>query len=47
MPKLEVVSTIYGGTKIVIGRYTKFIKDPTNRMTFRLSDGDITMSANV
>lgn len=45
--KVQVISTIYGGTKIVIGRYTKFIKDPTNRMTFRLQDGDITMSANV
>ncbi|OPH61956.1 polymerase [Paenibacillus ferrarius] len=45
--KVEVLSTVYGGTKIVIGRYTKFIKDPTNRMTFRLSDGDITMSTYV
>ncbi|GFZ84048.1 polymerase [Paenibacillus marchantiophytorum] len=45
--KVEVLSTVYGGTKIVIGRYTKFIKDPTNRMTFRLSEGDITMSAYV
>lgn len=45
--KVEVLSTVYGGTKIVIGRYTKFIKDPTNRMTFRLSDGDISMSAYV
>ncbi|WP_236287138.1 DUF342 domain-containing protein [Paenibacillus allorhizoplanae] len=45
--KVQVISTIYGGTKIVIGRYTKFIKDPTNRMTFRLSEGDIVMSANV
>ncbi|MDD9270312.1 DUF342 domain-containing protein [Paenibacillus sp. GCM10023248] len=45
--KVEVLSTVYGGTKIVIGRYTKFIKDPTNRMTFRLNDGDISMMANV
>ncbi|MFD0698358.1 DUF342 domain-containing protein [Paenibacillus sp. GCM10027628] len=45
--RVEVISTIYGGAKIVIGRYTKFIKDPTNRMTFRLSDGDISMSAYV
>ncbi|OCT13791.1 polymerase [Paenibacillus pectinilyticus] len=45
--KVQVASTIYGGTKIVIGRYTKFIKDPTTRMTFRLSEGDITVSANV
>lgn len=45
--KVEVLSTMYGGTKIVIGRYTKFIKDPTSRMTFRLSEGDISMSAYV
>lgn len=45
--KVEILSTIYGGTKIVIGRYTKFIKDPTNRMTFRLSEGDISMTAYV
>ncbi|NEW05572.1 DUF342 domain-containing protein [Paenibacillus sp. SYP-B3998] len=45
--KVEVLSTIYGGSKIVIGRYTKFIKDPTSRMSFRLSDGDISMSAYV
>ncbi|MEW9697695.1 DUF342 domain-containing protein [Paenibacillus sp. SI8] len=45
--KVEVLSIIYGGTKIVIGRYTKFVKDPTNRVSFRLSDGDISMSAYV
>ncbi|MCY9659058.1 FapA family protein [Paenibacillus chondroitinus] len=45
--KVEVLSTVYGGTKIVIGRYTKFIKDSTNRMTFRLHEGDISMSAYV
>jgi uncharacterized protein (DUF342 family) len=41
--KVQVISTVYGGTKIVIGRYTKFIKDPTNRMTFQLSEGDISL----
>ncbi|WNR46670.1 FapA family protein [Paenibacillus roseipurpureus] len=45
--KVQIVSTIYGGTKIVIGRYTKFIKDPTSRVTFRLHEGDITFSTNV
>jgi len=45
--KVEVISTIYGGAKIVIGRYTKFIKDASNRMTFRLIEGDISMTANV
>jgi uncharacterized protein (DUF342 family) len=45
--KVQVISTIYGGTKVVIGRNTKFIKDPTNRVTFRLNEGDISFSANV
>lgn len=43
--KVEVTAMMYGGTKIVIGRYTKFIKDPTAKVSFRLLDGDITMSA--
>jgi uncharacterized protein (DUF342 family) len=43
--RVEVASTIYGGTKIVIGRYTKFIKDPTSRVYFRLLDSDIAMMA--
>ncbi|MCR8630786.1 DUF342 domain-containing protein [Paenibacillus radicis (ex Xue et al. 2023)] len=41
--KVEVVSTIYSGAKVVIGRYTKFIKDPITRVRFRLADGDIAM----
>jgi uncharacterized protein (DUF342 family) len=41
--RVEVGSIMYGGTKIVIGRYTKFIKDPASRVYFRLLDGDITM----
>ncbi|AIQ64426.1 polymerase [Paenibacillus stellifer] len=45
--KVEVVRTIYGGSKIVIGRYTKFVKDTAERVTFRFSDGDISMSPNV
>jgi uncharacterized protein (DUF342 family) len=43
--KVEVVSTIYGGAKIVIGRYTKFIKDPVSRIKFQLMEGDIAMIA--
>ena len=27
--RVNVVKTIYGGAKIVIGRYTRFVKDPT------------------
>jgi uncharacterized protein len=45
--KVEVVSAVYGGTKIVIGRYTKFIKDPISRVVFRLFEGDITMTPYV
>jgi uncharacterized protein (DUF342 family) len=42
--KVQVISTIYSGTKIVIGRYTKFIKDPVSQIKFQLSDGDIRMT---
>jgi uncharacterized protein (DUF342 family) len=41
--RVEVGSEIYGGTKIVIGRYTKFIKDPISKVYFRLLDGEIVM----
>lgn len=41
--KIDIAHTIYGGTKIVIGRYTKFIKDETQRVSFRYQDGDISM----
>ncbi|WP_042199189.1 DUF342 domain-containing protein [Paenibacillus camerounensis] len=42
--RVEVVKTIYGGSKIVIGRYTRFVKDPTERVVFHYSDGDITLA---
>ncbi|MDT3424542.1 uncharacterized protein (DUF342 family) [Paenibacillus forsythiae] len=45
--RVEVVKTIYGGSKIVIGRYTKFVKDTAERMTFYYSQGDINMTPNV
>lgn len=45
--KVEVLSMIYSGTKIVIGRFTRFIKDPTPRVSFQFIEGDITMSANI
>lgn len=41
--KVEVISMIYSGAKIVIGRYTKFIKDTSPRVKFQLLDGDIAM----
>jgi len=45
--KVEVIKTIYGGSKIVIGRYTRFVKDPTERVTFKYSEGDISIIPNV
>jgi len=39
--RVDVLNTIYGGTKIVIGRYTRFIKDSFQRASFRFSDGEI------
>lgn len=44
--KIEVMHTIYGGSKLVIGRYTKYIKDTAQRVSFVFQDGDITMVAN-
>lgn len=44
--KVLVGSMVYGGTKVVIGRYTKFIKDPTSRVCFKLDNGDIVATAN-
>lgn len=41
--KINVSGTAYGGTKIVIGRYTKFVKDSAQRVSFRLMEGDIAM----
>lgn len=41
--RVEVLSTIYGGTRIVIGRQTRFIKDTVQRMYFRIVDGEIAM----
>lgn len=45
--RVDVKSNIYGGTKIVIGRYTKYIKDTIQRSSFSISDGDIVMSSNL
>ncbi|MNJ05466.1 hypothetical protein D3C73_1668080 [compost metagenome] len=42
--RVEVVKTIYGGSKIVIGRYTRFVKDPTERVIFRYTEGDISLA---
>ncbi|MDQ0494299.1 DUF342 domain-containing protein [Paenibacillus brasilensis] len=45
--RVEVKNVIYGGSKIVIGRYTKFIKDSVERMAFYYHEGDISMSSYV
>ncbi|WP_068786026.1 DUF342 domain-containing protein [Paenibacillus phocaensis] len=45
--RVDVLKMIYGGSKIVIGRYTKYIKEPISRMSFYHSEGDISMSAYV
>ncbi|MFC3746319.1 DUF342 domain-containing protein [Paenibacillus sp. GCM10012306] len=42
--RVEAVKTIYGGCKIVIGRYTRFVKDPTERVVFAYSEGDISIT---
>jgi uncharacterized protein (DUF342 family) len=42
--KVEAINTIYGGTKIVIGRYTRYVKDMSQRVYFQYQDGDIVMS---
>jgi len=41
--RVDAVHTLWGGTKIVIGRYTRFVKDASQRATLRFSDGDIVM----
>lgn len=41
--RVNVISFVYGGVKIVIGRYTKFIKDPISHCTFHLSNGEISI----
>ncbi len=41
--RVDVIGTIYSGAKIVIGRYTRFIKDPTTRVSFQMHDGEITL----
>jgi uncharacterized protein (DUF342 family) len=44
--KVVVNNRIYGGTKIVIGRYTRFITDPASKISLRIIDGEITMVPN-
>lgn len=41
--KVDVSGIVFAGVKIVIGRYTKFVKDSAQRVSFRLVDGDIAL----
>lgn len=41
--RVNATHTIFGGTKIVLGRYTRFVKDSVQRVSFRFMDGDISM----
>ncbi|WP_138751563.1 DUF342 domain-containing protein [Paenibacillus sinopodophylli] len=41
--RVDVSNIVFGGTKIVIGRYTKFVKDSSQRVSFRYADGDIVL----
>lgn len=45
--EVEVTSHIYAGTKLVIGRFTRFIKDPLKMAKFRIVDGDISVISGV
>jgi len=40
---VSVKNTVYGGVKIVIGRYTRYIKDSTSNIQFKYEDGEIVM----
>lgn len=41
--RVDAVHTLWSGTKIVIGRYTHFVKDSCQRVSLRFSDGEIIM----
>jgi len=44
LAKVNALHTVFGGTKIVIGRYTRFVKDSAKRVTFRYAEGEIAMT---
>ncbi|MEK0316014.1 DUF342 domain-containing protein [Cohnella sp. 56] len=44
---VKILHTVYGGTKIVIGRYTRFVKDSAQRVTFKYEEGEIVMTSLV
>ena len=44
--KVEISGTVFSGTKVVIGRYTRFIKDATTHVAFQLQGGEITLTSH-
>jgi uncharacterized protein (DUF342 family) len=42
--RVDAIHTLWSGTKIVIGRYTRFVKESSQRVSFRFSDGDIVLA---
>jgi len=44
--RVEIIGTVFSGTRIVIGRYTRFIKDATTRVAFQLQGGEITLTSH-
>jgi len=45
--KVEIKGSIFGGSRIVIGRFTRFIKDTQNQVVFRFENGEITMQTKL
>jgi len=40
---VAIKNQVFGGVKIVIGRYTRYIKDSTSSIVFKYEDGEIVM----
>lgn len=40
---VSIKNQVFGGVKIVIGRYTRYIKDSTSSVVFKYEDGEIVM----
>lgn len=40
---VAIKNQIFGGVKIVVGRYTRYIKDSTSSIVFKYEDGEIVM----
>ncbi|MCI3918998.1 FapA family protein [Paenibacillus sp. TRM 82003] len=43
--RVTISGTVYAGTKVVIGRYTRFIKDSTTRVSLQMQGGEIMLSS--